>query len=387
MAQLSIHTPLAYQAIKRQLAERLGHEWKAGHRLPPISELARILNAGQVNTHRAVRELVNEGFLISRPRLGTIVAPLVDAEKSRALLDRGFVGTRRLGATVGRQVRVLTGGHPDKLIRTLIDSFTESLAASGCTVTTATFNPMRPDFSQGADAAADALVIVNPYATQNLVCGPKQVMTVINTGLECPVAMPGRFDVVSVDQEQGGFLAGELLRDAGCETACFLGVSGHKEITSGPFTATSAARLAGFVRGWRAELADEHRIGVFCYGEGAAARVVPHYLSLNPRPAGVFAASDEIAIGFRNGALAHGLEAGKDYQLVGFDGQERGRQHNDGPLTTIEAPAGEMGRRAAELLAERLANPEQPVRRLSLGCSVFKGVTVREPARGSGSGA
>jgi DNA-binding transcriptional regulator YhcF (GntR family) len=374
LAQVSSTTTLAYQEIKLQLAARLGREWKAGHRLPPISELAQMLGSGQVNTHRAVRELAAEGLLISRPRMGTIVTPHIDSQKLRQILERDY---RKVPASANRRVRLLTSGHPDKLIRTLIDSFTQTLEGRGCALDVGIYTPAHPDFSQGADAAADALVIVNPYANQNLSCGPKQVMVVINTGLECPVAMPGRFDVVSVDQEQGGFLAGKTLRDAGCETACFLGVTEQKVVTSGPFTATSAARFNGFQRGWGKEISDAHRVGVFCYGEGAAARVVPHYLQLDPRPQGVFAASDEIAIGFRNGALAHGLEAGKDYQLIGFDGQERGRQHNDGPLTTVGAPAAEMGRRAAELLEERLAQPDQSVRRLSLGCSMIAGVTVR----------
>lgn len=57
--------------------------------------------------------------------------------------------------------------------------------------------------------------------------------------------------------------------------------------------------------------------------------------------------------------------------IIGFDGEGRGRQLETGALTTIEAPMKKMGQLAVRLLAERLADPDQPVRRLAEGCSLF----------------
>src|SRR5688572_7175411 len=65
-----------YHGIKHELRRRLHSDWKSGARLPPIKDLARQLGTGLNNTHRAVRELVDEGLLHSRPGVGTYVSDL-----------------------------------------------------------------------------------------------------------------------------------------------------------------------------------------------------------------------------------------------------------------------------------------------------------------------
>jgi LacI family transcriptional regulator len=95
----------------------------------------------------------------------------------------------------------------------------------------------------------------------------------------------------------------------------------------------------------------------------------------------VFAASDELAVGFVQGARDQGLMAGRDYQIIGFDRQQLGMDLPEGPLTTIEVPRVAMGVRGAELLTARLLDPDQPVHRTYLGCSLFEGKTTRSSQR------
>jgi DNA-binding LacI/PurR family transcriptional regulator len=142
-------------------------------------------------------------------------------------------------------------------------------------------------------------------------------------------------------------------------------------------------RLRAFEHGFGLPVPPGHVLLTRSYGESWGARLVARYAALNPRPEAVFAASDELAVGFVKGALALGLEPLRDYQIIGFDGQERGRQLHEGPLTTIQVPAAEMGRRGAELLADRLLNPDQPARQLRLGCTLFEGNTVRNLSAGA----
>jgi DNA-binding LacI/PurR family transcriptional regulator len=105
--------------------------------------------------------------------------------------------------------------------------------------------------------------------------------------------------------------------------------------------------------------------------------LLPRYLALPNRPRAVFAASDELAIGFAIGSAAMGVTPGKDFDLVGFDGQHRGRTLNVcPPLTSVAIPSQEMGRRAAELLLDRIHRPDKPVERVLLECSIFRGGTV-----------
>ena len=47
-----------------------------------------------------------------------------------------------------------------------------------------------------------------------------------------------------------------------------------------------------------------------------------------------------------------------------------------GTLTTVCVPAADMGRRAAQLLIERFADPDRPVHRLQLECTLHRGNTV-----------
>src|SRR5688572_28805157 len=71
--QTRIVRPKTYEEIKRWLVEQVGKQWQPGDRLPPIHQLSRSIGAGSTNTHRAVRELVREGWLESWPRRGTFV--------------------------------------------------------------------------------------------------------------------------------------------------------------------------------------------------------------------------------------------------------------------------------------------------------------------------
>jgi len=63
----------------------------------------------------------------------------------------------------------------------------------------------------------------------------------------------------------------------------------------------------------------------------------------------VFAANDRMAIGLMQGLKERGMEAGRDYALVGYDDSEASRV-TDPPMTTVHVPFFEMGRRAAERL-------------------------------------
>lgn len=63
----------------------------------------------------------------------------------------------------------------------------------------------------------------------------------------------------------------------------------------------------------------------------------------------VFAANDRMALGLSMGLKELGLTAGKDYGLVGYDDSDAAVLC-DPPLTTVQVPFFEMGKRAAEIL-------------------------------------
>jgi LacI family transcriptional regulator len=77
-------------------------------------------------------------------------------------------------------------------------------------------------------------------------------------------------------------------------------------------------------------------------------------LALPTRPDAVFAANDVMAMGAMAAIHAAGLQVPGDIAVMGFDDIPLARQLNP-PLTTVRQFQRQLGRRAAELLLERLA--------------------------------
>ena len=90
---------------------------------------------------------------------------------------------------------------------------------------------------------------------------------------------------------------------------------------------------------------------------------------------GIFAASDDLAMGLAHAAVAYGLKIGDDIKLVGFDGQQP-RYPEDPVLTTVVVPLEEMGRAAARMALERATDARALPRRVSFGCSLRRGQTA-----------
>jgi LacI family repressor for deo operon, udp, cdd, tsx, nupC, and nupG len=74
-----------------------------------------------------------------------------------------------------------------------------------------------------------------------------------------------------------------------------------------------------------------------------------HFLNLPERPTAVFAANDEMAIGFIAGARRLGVECPRDVSVVGFDDISISRNYAPA-LTTMSQPRHEIGRIATEAL-------------------------------------
>jgi LacI family transcriptional regulator len=71
------------------------------------------------------------------------------------------------------------------------------------------------------------------------------------------------------------------------------------------------------------------------------------------RPTAVFVASDVVAFGAVQAIHGHGLHIPEDVAVVGFDDVPLA-SYCTPPLTTVRMPTVEMGRRAGELLIERI---------------------------------
>jgi LacI family transcriptional regulator len=89
------------------------------------------------------------------------------------------------------------------------------------------------------------------------------------------------------------------------------------------------------------------------FNEAGGYEGMKELLKLDPRPTAVFAANDLMAIGAMMALREAGLEIPSDIAVVGFDDIPAASLVNP-PLTTIAQHPEKLGKRAAEMLLERL---------------------------------
>lgn len=359
----------APERARQQIRLQLGTRWKSGDRLPPVRKLAEVLGAGQSTTHQAVKMLVAEGLLIAQRGIGTLVCPGVQPLVDEVGRHDGTVELRR------RNITIMHTGS-DQLFVQAAATLRNELNRQGFTASTVDYNIIHQQKLIQTHRSADALVMINP-AMELLQTHPTQHLLVISTAVNPIIVNTGGYDVVGVDSRHGGHLAGAHLKAISTGPACFVGSVDH---VTGEIDATSAVRLAGFEFGWGQPLPVGHVLLSESYTIEAAAAVVPAIMRLNPRPLAIFCASDELAVGVAIGSLGQGLKAGRDFMLVGFDGQERAQTMRGGPMTTITLPWPEMVDTAVDLLIRRFRQPDRLIHRVHIGCRLQQGATTTQPA-------
>ncbi|EPC03654.1 GntR family transcriptional regulator [Litchfieldella anticariensis FP35 = DSM 16096] len=78
-------SPPLYLQIQQHLLEKIqGGEWPAHHQIPPEEQLARDFGVSRMTANKAIRDLVQQGYLVRQPGLGTFVT---DRKAESSLLD------------------------------------------------------------------------------------------------------------------------------------------------------------------------------------------------------------------------------------------------------------------------------------------------------------
>ncbi len=88
-------------------------------------------------------------------------------------------------------------------------------------------------------------------------------------------------------------------------------------------------------------------------------------LAAEPRPDAVFAVSDTLAAGALRAIEKAGLRIPLDIAVVGFDGTELSEMVSP-PLSTIKQPSRDIGRKAVDLLLNKIDNPDAPTERVMM---------------------
>lgn len=158
-------------------------------------------------------------------------------------------------------------------------------------------------------------------------------------------------DSVRMDNAAAGRIVAKHLVELG---HCAIAFVGGMEATS-----TNSARLAGF----RTELdvlgvglPDEYVVHRE-FTRSSGYELTQRLLALPTRPTALFCADDLIALGAMDAILDAGLRLPEDVAVIGVDDVQAASLRQVA-LTTVRQPVAEMGRRAVQLLLERISGQE-----------------------------
>ena len=160
-------------------------------------------------------------------------------------------------------------------------------------------------------------------------------------------------DIVAVDNEHAAELATTHLVDEGfARIAC---IAGPRDIS------TAQQRLEGYRRALRAagRTVDTRLIRYADFREEGGYRAMADLLDHTPRPDAVFPTNNLMTVGALECLVDRGVEVPGDVGLFGFDDVPCATLIRP-PLSTITQPTYDIGRLAAELLLQRIADPSRP---------------------------
>lgn len=305
-------------------------------------------------------------------RNADLVAPDTRQRVDRAVAELGYRPSR-LGRSLARGHHDATGiVFPDlsgPYYSRVILGFEEASAAEGQSVLI---------LATQSRAASGTLVLDLADRTDGLVLFGQTVGDEIVEELDrrrVPMVllarpMLGAADSVRAENRSAGLaLTGHLIDHHGYRRIVFIGdPAGSPDV---------GERWIGFVEAHRAagRKAEEPVASGFRTADGAGAATT--LLTRADRPEAVVCANDEIAMGVLEAARDSRISIPDDLAVTGWDDIPAAR-HLAPPLTTVRQPMLDLGRRAAELLRDRISTqrseprhellPTELVIRSSCGC-------------------
>lgn len=323
-------------------------------RRPTSHDVARLAGVTQPTVSRALRD-----------------DPRVSEETRRrvreAAAQLSYVPSRRgqsLSTQTTGQVALVVGDLGNPFYMEAVEHLHAAFGEHGRQVVVLTEPPDRP---MRADALLDGSVDGAILTTTTL--GSRLPGDLAARGL--PVALFNR----ALDGETEGVdvCASDNATAARAVAAEIAGL-GHTRVAAilGPAeTSTGRDRGAGFRAGLAAAglslPAARERRGAFAYDTGHE-----HLRSLwsaRERPTALFCANDVIALGALSAAHALGIAVPGELTVIGFDDIQMAGWDVFG-LTTVRQDLRAMARLTAELLLDRIADPQRPARRRTVPTAI-----------------
>ena len=203
--------------------------------------------------------------------------------------------------------------------------------------------------------------------------GVRTPMLLFNRELTGKTAPEAPWDRLMLDNQRGARLATEHLIALGQQRIAFFG--GHANSSS------CQQRHAGYVEAMKAaDLPIEPHWRIECAPNrvDAAAQCGALFFD-SPTPTAAVCYNDAVALGLMLGLYQRGIRPGRDFAVTGFDDIAEAALSAP-PLTTLASMPRARGRQAAELLLQRLRDPQaEPQRTVFPVQLVVRGSSCQPP--------
>lgn len=379
--------PPLYRQIADQLIERIEQNvLRPGDQIPTEQELSVAFGVSRITAVRAVKELETRGLVSRTKGRGSFVrshGSWVEDSGQRKFpivsLMLPFHEMLALGVLLGVEQVVRERGFHTSLRNSTASVDHEREILTSDPINGVAGMIVYPCSSVRNVGALSSLVV----RRFPLVLIDRRVR-----GIETPF--------VSVDNEQGAYLAVKHLLDLGHRRVAFY-ADDAVSIDS------EADRFRGYCRAlleYRVAIRDDLIFDRFADTGGGSLggvlpepfslvpsettrRIVDTILSLKEPPTAIVAVNDAAAVGVIRSALDRGVSVPGDLSVVGFDNLAF-TEHVEVPITTIEQPFRRIGERAARMLLRRIDHPSEPFESEILEPKLIVRASTGPPRSGGG---
>jgi DNA-binding LacI/PurR family transcriptional regulator len=217
------------------------------------------------------------------------------------------------------------------------------------------------NFSQDDKKEQMYLDILQSESIDGLIAAPahendQKIISMVKNGM--PVVCVDRglkdvdVDLVTVENQNGAYSAVDYLAKKGYKRIAY--ISGLAHLPS------SQQREAGYLKALTDNGLSIDR-SIIKYGDSrhdSSLKLCQELIAMENRPDALFTGNNLITLGALETIHMNGLNIPNDIAIVGFDDMNWSNSLNP-PLSAVRQPAYEIGKRAAELLIQRINDPSR----------------------------
>ncbi|HEY3333235.1 MAG TPA: GntR family transcriptional regulator [Capsulimonadaceae bacterium] len=342
--------------VEANLRERVAcGVWVAGSIVPSRRELAAEFDVDLNTIQRALAPLLSDGTLRAEEGRGTFVADGVRLSAGSMRSNGSSTLPLTIGVTAFLDEDSTAAGLEPPATLTVLKALEKYAAASGSR--TEFVNRWRgtdPELSP-ADGArqllangADCVVVVDVYAHPYVLAELRSMVNVASLPIVYLSSVDHHVPCAHVcyDNRDAGFKAAQALLAEGYREITYLSPYMGKWTTSRAEGVHVACDTAGRDCSYHLFPVDRHEIVDSPAGRARAVECVAELIGAGLLRGGIVAAHDYLSAILLDGARRHGLVAGRDFGLVGFDDEPVA--YTSG-LTTVRPPLEDMAAEAVKL--------------------------------------